>query len=278
VFGDQSRREIVLRSARRYSQNAYATAEPRVEGMTREEATIAFQKKIILLARQIGERLPSDSSLCVEDLVSYGAIGLLEAFDRYDEARGILFSTFAEYRIRGAMLDALRSTDTFTRRRRQLSKKISAASKSLRFELGREPTPGETAKRLGISIDEYWDSVDRVKPVSLISLDGVLVNGDSEESRTLAEQLSTSEVDDPSRRLDAIEIKSHLQNAILGLPEKERHCVMMYYGRDLSLAEVAAVYGVSVSRISQIITQAKGKLRKKLHSVIDHGDLHVELD
>ena len=77
----------MLRSARRYSQNAYATAEPRVEGMTREEATIAFQKKIILLARQIGERLPSDSSLCVEDLVSYGAIGLLEAFDRFIEKK-----------------------------------------------------------------------------------------------------------------------------------------------------------------------------------------------
>ncbi len=268
----------MLRSARRYSQSAYATADPRVEGMTREEATIRFQKKIILLARQVGERLPSDSSLQVEDLVSYGAIGLLEAFDRFDEGRGIKFSTFAEYRIRGAMLDALRSTDTFTRRRRQLSKKISTASKSLRFELGRDPTPGETAKRLGISIEEYWDSVDRVKPVSLISLDGVLVNGDSEESRTLEEQLSASEENDPSHRLDAMEIKSHLKQAILGLPEKERHCVMMYYGRDLSLAEVAAVYGVSVSRISQIITQAKGKLRKKLHSVIDHGDLNMELD
>ena len=104
----------------------YRAGTPRrVEGMTRDEVCHRFQRKVILLARRLSERLPSDASMQFDDLVSCGAIGLLEAFDRFEPSRGIQFSTFAEYRIRGAMLDALRSSDTFSRRRRQLANRIA---------------------------------------------------------------------------------------------------------------------------------------------------------
>ena len=268
----------MLRSARRYSQAAYTTLERRVEGMTREEATTRFQGKIILLARQVAERLPPESPLDVEDLVSYGAIGLLEAFERYDDDRGILFSTFAEYRIRGAMLDALRSNDTFTRRRRQLAKRIDAATHSLRASLGREPTPVETAAKLDISIEQYWESIDRVKPISLVSIDGLMRDGESEDSRTLSERITSGIADDPSHRMDIVEVKDALKATIMSLPEKERHCIMMYYGKDLSLAEIAEVFEVSPSRISQIISQAKGKLRKRLRASVDPADVLGGLD
>jgi len=248
-----------------------------VEGMSREEVAHRFQSKILLIARQLSERLPADSSVYYEDLVSYGAIGLLEAFERFDASRGILFSTFAEYRIRGAMLDALRSNDTFTRRRRQLAKRIEAASDSLKRELGRMPEPEEVASRLQIDMDQYWAAIDRVKPVSLVSIDGVLQDEEGNEGRALVEQLTTAAHENPSHNLDVAEVKRHLREAVKALPEKQRHCVMMYYGKDLSLAEIAAVYEVTPSRISQILSQAKMSLRKKLRNLVDAGDLGLEI-
>ena len=267
----------MLRSAQRYSQVALAPIERTVEGMSRKEATLHFQGKILLIARQLSERLPADSSVFLEDLVSYGAIGLLEAFDRYDSSRQILFSTFAEYRIRGAMLDALRSNDTFTRRRRQLAKRIEAVSGSLKRELGRNPDPEEVADCLQIDMDQYWAAVDRVKPISLVSIDVVLQDEDGGEGRALVEQLTTAAHSDPSHDLDVAEVKRHLKEAVKALPEKQRHCVMMYYGKDLSLAEIAAVYEVTPSRISQILSQAKQSLRKKLRHLVEPGDLGLEL-
>jgi len=266
----------VLHSARRYSQVAQTPVERSVEGMSRTEVTQRFQGKIVLIARQLSERLPADSSVHYEDLVSYGAIGLLEAFERYDASRGILFSTFAEYRIRGAMLDALRSNDTFTRRRRQLAKRIEAASDSLKRELGRNPEPEEVANRLQIDMDQYWAAIDRVKPISLVSIDGVLQDEDGNEGRALVEQLTTAAHEDPSHNLHVTEVKRHLKEAVKALPEKQRHCVMMYYGKDLSLAEIAAVYEVTPSRISQILSQAKSSLRKKLLHLVDQGDLGLD--
>lgn len=266
----------MLRSARRYSQVALAPIERKVEGMSRDEVAHRYQGKILLIARQLSERLPAESSVQYEDLVSYGAIGLLEAFERYDSSRGILFSTFAEYRIRGAMLDALRSNDTFTRRRRQLAKKIEAAGESLRRELGRNPEPEEVAGRLQIDIDQYWAAIDRVKPVSLVSIDGVLQDEEGREGRALVDTLTTAAHEDPSHNLDVTEVKRHLKDAVKALPEKQRHCIMMYYGRDLSLAEIAAVYEVTPSRISQILSQAKMSLRKKLRNLVDENDLGLE--
>ena len=140
-----------MQTANSYAQNAYGQGETRVEGLNREEVTRHYQRKILLIARQVVDRLPPSVSMEFEDLVSYGAIGLLEAFDRFDEARGIQFSTFAEYRIRGAMLDALRGEDTFTRRRRQLARRVESATDALRRDLGRDPNPSEVADCLGIS-------------------------------------------------------------------------------------------------------------------------------
>ncbi len=121
----------MLRTANAYKQTP--TGGRRIDGMTRQEACLHYQGKVLLLARRLAERLPRDSELQLGDLVSYGAIGLLEAFDRYDGTRNILFSTYAEYRIRGAMLDALRSNDTFSRRRRQLCKRIEHATHEVRL-------------------------------------------------------------------------------------------------------------------------------------------------
>lgn len=259
------------RSARRYRESSTR----RVESMTRAEACTAYQQKVLLLARRVYERLSPEATVQLEDLVSYGAIGLLEAFDRYDEARGIQFSTFAEYRIRGAMYDALRTHDTFTRRRRQLSRKVEHAQEVVRSRAQRDPLPEEVASELGVSLDQYWTMVDRVKPVSLVSLDSTY--GDEDEERPLLERLMANPVANPDARLAIQQVRDLLKATIKELPERQRQCVMMYYGKDLSLAEIAAVYGVTVSRISQILSQARGRLRKKLKPYLD-ASTDLDLD
>ncbi len=267
----------MLRTAERYNQVKSArSTEPRIDGMTRNETCLHYHNKVVLIARQLSERLPPGASLLAEDLASFGAIGLLEAFDRYDESRGIRFSTFAEYRIRGAMLDALRTTDPFPRRRRQLARRIEHATTTLRKELGGEPEPSQVAEVLGISLEDYHAAVDRVKPISHVPIDSPV--GDDDESRTLIEQIAGPMRDDPSLRMDMTEIRNRLKAAIQALPEKQRHCVMMYYGKNMNLAEIAAVYEVTPSRISQILSQARKSLQKKLAPHFDASDLPEDLD
>jgi len=266
----------LLRTAERYSRAKAARPEPRIDGMTRNEACLHYHGKVVLLARQLSERLPTGASLLCEDLVSFGAIGLLEAFDRFDESRGIRFSTFAEYRIRGAMLDALRSTDPFPRRRRQLARRIEGVTQTLRKELGREPEASEIADTLGIGLEEYYRAADKVKPVSHVPLDAPV--GDDEEGRSLVEQLAGPAINSPDLRLDVSEVRARLKEAIKELPEKKRLIVLMYYGKNMNLAEIAAVYDVTPSRISQILSGARKSLRKKLAQHVSLADLPEHLD
>lgn len=244
----------------------------RVEGLTRDEACRRFQPKVMLLARRLHERLSSELRIPLDDLASVGAIGLLEAFDRFDPGRGILFATFAEYRIRGAMYDALRENDAFSRRRRQLSKRIHQAADEIRRVERREATAEEVARKLGIDLDAYYDAVDRTKPVIHVPLDAPSDPDDPDGSRTMSERLA-----DPMRSADAglvaQELKGVLKEAILELPERQRQCVMMYYSSELTLAEIAAVFGVTVSRVSQILSEAREKLRKRLIATVDRADL-----
>ena len=253
------------------ARNAYVQqSERRIDGRTRNEACVHFQGKVLFLSRRLSESLPDDSALELGDLVSYGAIGLLEAFDRFDGSRNIQFSTYAEYRIRGAMLDALRAGDSFSRRRRQLARRVEDASSVLRKREGRKPEPQEVAEHLGVSLEDYWAAVERVAPHNHMSLDSQVDDG---EGRSLSEQLFDPQAELPDHAMDLDWLRQELASAIDELPERDRHCVMMYYGKELSLAEIAAVYEVTSSRISQILTKARCTLRKRLDCRLDEEDL-----
>lgn len=243
--------------AHRYVSDAVRT----VEGLTRDEACHKYRNKVLILARRIHERLPPGAPFAVEDLAGYGAIGLIEAFDRHDPTRGIAFATFAEYRIRGAIYDALRGNDAFTRRRRMLAKKMEGITAGLNRQLGRAPEPAEVAEALGVDMDEYWEIAERVAPVSTLSLDAPLEDG---SGLTLLDRVLIDEDPGIDRRLIAEEVRVALREAVASLPDKQRQCVLMYYGRGLSLAEIGAVLEVTASRVSQILTEARGKLMKKL--------------
>lgn len=243
----------------------------RVEGLTRDEVCKAFQAKVQLIARRLHDRLSGELRIPVDDLAAVGAIGLLEAFDRFDGSRGIQFATFAEYRIRGAMYDALRDNDAFSRRRRQLAKKIQAAADDIRRSEGRQPSGEEVAAKLGIDLDEYHEVVDRTKPVVHVSLDAPS-DGNDTGTTGLSDRLA-----DPGRGPDAgfatKQVRAVVKGAVLELPDRHRQCVMMYYVSELTLAEIAQVFDITVSRVSQILSEARERLRKKLEGVLDDSDV-----
>jgi RNA polymerase sigma factor FliA len=246
-----------------------------VQGMTRTEVCEHFRSKVLLLARRVYERLSPDASVQLEDLLSCGAIGLLEAFDRFEPSRGIKFTTYAEYRIRGAMYDALRTQDTFTRRRRQLARRVQLSTEEVRRKVDREPTPKEVASYMGISLDEYWAAIDRVKPINHVSIDGT---SNEEDGRPLLEKIMTNPNNNADVQITIAEVKHQLRTAIEQLPERQRQCVMMYYGKEMSLAEIAAVYGITVSRVSQVLSDSRTRLRKKLAPFVDKADLSLEIE
>ncbi|MGB0639539.1 MAG: sigma-70 family RNA polymerase sigma factor [Myxococcota bacterium] len=257
-----------------YPSQLNGYSERRIEGLSREETCRRYQRKILLLARRISERLPPGCELGTEDLASFGAIGLLEAFDRFDEDRDILFTTFAEYRIRGAMMDALRATDSFTRHRRQMSKQVLDAQKVLTGELGRPPEATEVARRLDMDMDTYWRVMDRVKPVSHVRIDDADgPDGEEGGGRSFSETIQDDNFRDAFSSILHVQARDLLKEAIEGLSGRKKECVLLYYGRDMNLSEVASAFDVTPSRISQILSEARVDLRKSLSGVIGVGDL-----
>lgn len=252
----------------------YDDCERRVEGLTRDEACARYRHKVLLIARRVFERLPPDASTTVDDLASVGAMGLLEAFERFEAKRAIRFSTFAEYRIRGAMYDLLRDADVFSRRRRVLAKQIEEAFVTLRSELGRAPNANEIAERLHIDVAEYHAAVDRTSPITHVSLDAR--SHDDSDGSPMHERIAGNDVA-PDRAMAAEDVRRALKRAIEALPERQRQCVLMYYATGLNLAEIAAVFKITPSRVSQILTEARGKLKERLENELDPEDLALEM-
>lgn len=248
------------------------SAVRRVDGMTRDEVCRALQSKVRLIARRLHDRLSSDVRIPVDDLAAAGVIGLLEAFDRYDAARGTAFSTYAEYRIRGAMYDSLRDNDAFSRRRRQLAKRIQAAGDEIRRDEGRAPEAPEIASRLGLGLDAYHEAVSKTKPVVHVPFDAP----EDDSAGAVGERLSDGDPDVEARLVDR-DVRLVLQRAIEELPDRHRECVLMYYTKDVTLAEIAAVFGVTVSRVSQILSDARSRLKRTLATTLDPDDLKIML-
>ncbi len=248
---------------------AYSAPRERlVDGMTRDDACRRFQKKILTVARKVWTHVRDDAGVDLEDLTSFGVVGLLEAFERYQDGHGMEFAAFADYRIRGAMLDALRTMDTFTRRRRDTARKLKAAETKARTDgnhsPNHDPSPTEVAAAMGASMEEYWLALEIATPVSLVPIDDVVdVNG------FIRMAFSSDGENEAPARIAEEEVRIALRRAIQGLPERERQVTLLYYGRDMSLAEIGDVFAVSPSRICQVLGIARGKLRAVLLLSLD---------
>ena len=194
-----------------------------------------------------------------DDLVSYGIFGLIDAIEKFDNQKGVKFETYASLRIRGAVIDGLRSLDWVPRSLRQKSKQLDDTYAQLENELGREPTNDDLAVKLGLSVDEVEDEIKKSSLVSLISFDDYL-----ETHHETAEPASDAEDESPEHQLDQKELKQTLASAIQNLTEKEQMVVTLYYYEELTLKEISKVMNVSESRASQIHSKAMMKLRTRL--------------
>lgn len=213
------------------------------------------------LAHQMIARLPANIEL--DDLIQVGMIGLMEALGRFDPGQGVQLETFATQRIRGAMLDELRSNDHLSRGARRQQRAIEESIHALEQALGRPPTESEIAKAMDLSLSDYQDALDRVRGTQLVYIEDLA--GPDGATGFLDRHVSAEEQDhDPLARLQDRRMREALVQAINGLPERDKQVMGMYYEHDMNLKEIGAVLGVTESRVSQIHSQCIARLRAKL--------------
>ncbi len=213
------------------------------------------------VARQVAVRV--SDVVEVDDLVSAGTIGLVQALESFDLSRGLAFSTYAMRRIRGAILDELRSRDWVPRSVRAKGRQMAAIVAQLEGRLGRAPEPQEVARALSLDMETYWHWREEVDGAVLVSLEGSMTVEHS-ESTSLEETLSNSAAALPGDGLDQQETVASIRRAIALLPPKERTVLALYYYEELNLRQIAEVLHVTESRISQIRTQALKRLRQQM--------------
>lgn len=212
--------------------------------------------QVRLIARRIHEKVPESVSL--EDLVSTGIVGLITAIDNFDAAHNVKLKTYAEYKIRGAILDSLRELDWAPRQKRKKAKQIEAAIAQAEQKLHRVPTENEIAEELGLTLSEYHDWLVEIRGVNLGALE--YANGDAEPCDML-QFISDSEEKWPSRLLERAELERLLAQAIDKMPYVERTVLSLYYHEELTLREIAKVMDLHESRVSQLKSQAILRLR-----------------
>src|SRR5215471_5324065 len=212
----------------------------------RNEYAAKFFPYIEKVARRLARRLPAHVE--IDDLISSGVIGLMEAADR--------FEAFAEFRIRGAMLDDLRSRDTLSRDMRRLSNELRDATRRLEAQLGRTPDHEEIAKRLGVGVDELYARQQKLSGSSVVGID--------DAGPDLLERTGDQSAADPFEAASRRELLGRLVNGIGDLPEKMQQVLSLYYCDNLNLKEIGAVLGVTESRVCQIHGEATRRLRDNL--------------
>jgi RNA polymerase sigma factor for flagellar operon FliA len=227
----------------------------------RREALIKeFAPTIKYLASRLAVRLPS--YLDAEDLFSVGLIGLLNAFDRYDPTREAKFKTYAEYRIRGAMLDEIRSMDWIPRSVRDRITLLQRTCEGLQKRLGRPPTEEEIGEKMGLNQEELSDFLTRSQGAFVLSLDDL--DSHEPEPRMLLQCLADQQAKDPLAELVGAAKRKQLAVAIEDLPQKERLVLTLYYYEELTMKEIGKVLSVTESRVSQLHSQALLRLKTTL--------------
>ncbi|HPZ29845.1 MAG TPA: FliA/WhiG family RNA polymerase sigma factor [Limnochordia bacterium] len=227
----------------------------------REQIIEQYLPLVQYVAGRIAIHLPDNVEF--HDLISYGVFGLIDAIDKYDPHRDIKFETYASVRIRGGIIDGLRSTDWIPRSVRSKAKEIDQAIIKLEHDLGRTPTDREVAVELEMSLDKYYETLDQVRNISLLSLDDNLSSDADSDSITLLDTINDPEAVVDQELVDR-ETLQELAAAIDELDEKQRLVVSLYYHEGLTLREIGHIMAVSESRISQIHSQAIRTLRTKL--------------
>jgi RNA polymerase sigma factor for flagellar operon FliA len=238
----------------------------------RDRLILTYAPLVKFVAGRVGASLPAHVD--EQDLVSYGLLGLIGAIERFDPDREIKFETFAMARIRGAIIDELRSLDWVPRSVRTRARQIERAIAVLERELMRAPTDEEIAKKLGITGAELEDNLHEISRSSVAALDELWSPSGSGDQIALIDTIRDETEPDPEMSLEQSEVREALAEAISSLPEREKLVVTLYYYEELTLREIGEVLGVTESRVSQLHTKAI--LRLKAHLAGGAAREHAE--
>jgi len=228
----------------------------------REALILQHLSQVRLVARRIHENLPDRVSM--DDLISSGTIGLIAAIDNFNPAMNVKLKTYAEYRIRGAILDSLRELDWAPRQKRKWGRQIENAIASAEQKFSRSPTEEEIAAELCITLIEYHQRLVDTEGLQLADLE---ISSETEDAGfSLLKYVSTPEEDSPARLLERSELERLVATSIDRIPKPERTVLSLYYHEELNLREIAEVMNLHLSRISQLKTQAILRLRTALEA------------
>jgi RNA polymerase sigma factor for flagellar operon FliA len=244
----------------------------RVDLAWQEQMIVQYAPLIKYIASRLALRLPSHISL--DDLISSGIIGLIDAIHKFDPSKNISFKTYAEFRVKGAILDELRSLDWIPRSVRKKSHLLEKAYAELERNLGRPAEPEEVCRALGLELEEFYQLLDETKSVSLVELEGMWRPTRSSPDffdTEISEILQDESARDPFLALHFSELQDVMVRAIDALPDKEKLLISLYYYEELTMKEIGEIMGYTESRISQLHTQAMLRLRGKLREYFQIG-------
>jgi RNA polymerase sigma factor FliA len=233
----------------------------------RERLVVAYSPLVKFIAGRMASGLPSHVEEA--DLISYGLLGLIGAIERFDLDREIKFETFAVARVKGAIIDELRSLDWVPRSVRARARDVEKAHAKLEAQLQRAPTDEEMAEQLEMTVEEFQDSLLEIANSSVLALDDLWTFADPEGGGGQISVLDTihdPNAVDPETEAQASEVKDRLADAIESLPERERLVIALYYYENLTLREIGEVLGVTESRVSQLHTKAVLALRSRFQN------------
>ncbi|HTA81083.1 MAG TPA: FliA/WhiG family RNA polymerase sigma factor [Terracidiphilus sp.] len=238
---------------------AYRTGA--AQGGTTDDLVMQELQQVYYIAARIRERLPQHVEM--EDLVSAGVVGLIEATRSFDGSKNVQFKTFAKFRIRGAILDSLRETDWGSRYMRRRGREIAEATARLEAKLGRTPAEAEIAQEMQIEPEHLRKLIAQLDSLQLAGQQ-VAVSNDRSDSLDVIESAPNLDDPDPFELCLEGEMKSHLAEAIAKLSEREQLILSLYYREELTMKEIAKVVGVALSRVSQIRQEIMVKLKASL--------------
>ena len=261
-------RPKAFHQTRPYGQAAPSVA-PETLGSSREQTILQYTPFIKYIAHRLAMRLPAH--ITVDDLTSAGVIGLIDAINKFDPDRNVEFKTYAEFRIRGAMLDELRALDWVPRSVRQKAAQVEQTILDLEREKGRAADDEEIASRLGLSIEEYYEWMNEIKGVSFLEVELLHPKAYELSDEDILSLLIDKKENDPFHLLNLKELKDLLARAIEELSPREKLVLSLYYFEDLTLKEIGEVMGLTESRICQIHTKGILKLRGKLKRYLKDG-------
>ncbi len=248
-------------STANYAISNYNHAPKQQSRTNRDQLVEMHLSQVKFIAERLAAKLPP--SVDIDDLMGAGMLGLLDAVDKFDPDKGVMFRTYAEMRVRGAMLDSLRDLVWAPRSRRRRAREIDAAYVEAERTRGRS-TEADVAAVLGMPVNEFQTLLGQLRGLTVTALDGI---EDDENGRTptLAGDVSQT----PLALYERAEIRECLTEAVDQLPDRERQVDAFYYVEELTMKEIGAVLGVTESRVSQLHTQAIVRLRACLASLRD---------